>query len=414
MQFLNSDVKKYFYWGLAWTFTFVNFTAFIVSRNQFWLTHPGQAWLAASATENRTYLASEFERVNSCYYPPTCVLRSGSAVVSQSLIWVTTRYAEFVTVEINNQQKVFIVLLIGLLWRTLCLITFLFCTYKLFKSLNKALTVTNTLMLVLGGLPLWIIGRIIVNIPIRINQKFVDRAADAFYFMAFQDLIFYDYGLIAMIPLTIFSLSQTKFVLNLSHRGLFLIGIIASTFYEIFVPIIFFSALLFFGRTTKKFRISLVWLFAGQFVWTTFRAISVIFTEANDPSSPFFTDVSLKVLLRDTLSTGASTKGSLPSIFVQLTLIIVVALVSGTASSTMFPRSSYEKVLPPIIGQAISSTTLVTVLLICGSFLRPVYVETGRQSLGLTVAVVIYSFAMTENLRAKSQEKRRNIEGTIG
>ena len=145
MSFLTSEIKKPLYWGLAWIFTFINFLTFIVSRNEFWLTHPGQAWLAASVTEDRTYLASEFERNLTCYTPLTC-LRSGGAFMSQTLIEVVTALCGFVSVNVNSEQETFIILIVGLMWRVTCLILFLICVTKVLESLRSALCVTNCLM----------------------------------------------------------------------------------------------------------------------------------------------------------------------------------------------------------------------------------------------------------------------------
>ena len=189
MSFLTSEIKKYLYWGLAWIFTFINFVTFIVSRSEFWLTHPGQAWLAASSTEDRTYLASEFERNLTCYTPLTC-LRSGGAFIAQTLIEATTTMSGFVSVNVNSEQETFIILLVGLIWRVACLTLFLICMARVLESLRSALCVTNCLMFVLGGLPLWTLGKAIINLPIGLEDEITMRANDAFYFMSFQDLMF--------------------------------------------------------------------------------------------------------------------------------------------------------------------------------------------------------------------------------
>ena len=224
MSFLTSDIKKPLYWGLAWIFTFINFVTFIVSRNEFWLTHPGQAWLAASATEDRTYLASEFERDLSCYQPQTC-LRSGASFVSQTLIDLTTAVTQAVTVNLNNDQRTFIILLYGLLWRALCLAVFFKALKSLFDSAKAALTAINTLMIVLGGLPLWLVGRFALNLPFAFDETLYNRISDAIYWMSFQDLKFYDYGFVAIIPLTVLLLSKNSQFLRLSSPLYLLIGI---------------------------------------------------------------------------------------------------------------------------------------------------------------------------------------------
>ena len=406
MSFLTSEIKKPLYWGLAWIFTFINFVTFIVSRNQFWLTHPGQAWLAASATQDRTYLASEFERNLSCYTPSTCILRSGGALVSQSLIWLSTSAVNFVAVEVNDEQKTFIILLVGLLWRALCVVLFLISAAKLFGGLRFGLAITNCLMFVLGGLPLWTVGKILVNLPIDFSDEIIARASDAFFFMSFQNLMFYDYGFIAIVPITILALVKIGDISKLSIRIFFLIGFLTAAFYEAFVPIIFLSALLFLWRNQRKIYFSLAGLILGQLVWMTLRAFTVRFTEASDPKSQFFTDTSISGIVRDSGSNGASTYGSWGSIAVQLSIICVVAVIAGVLGPVITDKSRSSPIMTEKTFCAVTTTSYVTAILIVGSFLRPVYVETGRQSIGLTVAVVIYSFAATQNFLAKAQAKR--------
>ena len=405
MSFLTSEIKKPLYWGLAWVLTFINFITFIVSRNEFWLTHPGQAWLAASATQDRTYLASEFERNLTCYTPLTC-LRSGGAFISQTLIEATTAMSGFVSVNVNSEQETFIILAVGLMWRVTCLILFLICVTKVLESLRSALCVTNCLMFVLGGLPLWTLGKAIINLPIGLEDEITMRVNDAFYFMSFQDLIFYDYGFIVIVPLTILALAKIDDIYKLSIKSLFLIGFLTATFYEAFVPIIFFSALIFSWRTSRRIQFSLVWLIVGQLVWTVVRAFSIRFTEASDPESQYFTDTSLFGIFRSSTSTGASTKGSLISILIQLCFIVAVAATTGVVGSLIVAKFRSLPILIEKTLCAVTTTAFAATIIIFASFLRPIYVETGRQSIGLTVAVVIYSFATTQNFLAKAQAKR--------
>jgi hypothetical protein len=232
------------------------------------------------------------------------------------------------------------------------------------------------------------------------------RVNDAFYFMSFQDLIFYDYGFIAIVPLTILALAKIDDISKLSIKSLFLTGFLTATFYEAFVPIIFLSALMFSWRTSRKIQFSLIWLIVGQLVWTVARAFSIRFTEANDPTSQYFTDTSLFGIFRDSTSNGISTKGSLISILIQLCFIAAVAATAGVVGSLIIAKF---RSLPIFIEKtlcAVTTTAFAATIIISASFLRPIYVETGRQSIGLTVAVVIYSFAATQNFLAKAQAKR--------
>ena len=404
MSFLTSEIKKPLYWGLAWIFTFINFVTFIVSRSEFWISHPGQAWLAASTTQDRTYLASEFERNLTCYTPLTC-LRSGGAFISQTLIELTTAMSGFVSVNINSEQETFIILIVGLMWRVTCLTLFLICVTKVLESLQSALCVTNCLMFVLGGLPLWTLGKAIINLPIGLEDEITMRVNDAFYFMSFQDLIFYDYGFIVIVPLTVLALAKIDDISKLSIKSLLLTGFLTATFYEAFIPLIFISALIFYWRSSRKIEYRLLWLFLGQTIWTILRAYSIRFLEPSDPESPYFADTSLYSVLKIFSSKGMySTEGSLGSIAVQLILIAAIAALCGSVSA-LFARTTvfhlaYHSHL------ALKSVLAATSLGIIFTYLNPKGVEVGRQSIGLTVAVVIYSFAATQNFLAKAQAKR--------
>ena len=404
MSFLTSEIKKPLYWGLAWVLTFINFVTFIVSRSEFWLTHPGQAWLAASATKDRTYLATEFERNLTCYTPLTC-LRSGGAFMSQTLIEVITALSGFVSVNVNFEQETFIILIVGLMWRTLCVILFLICATKLFGGLRFAIAVTNCLMLVLGGLPLWTAGKILVHLPVDLSDQIIMRANDAFYFMSFHNLIFFDYGFIAIVPLTMLALAKIEDISKLSIRSLFLVGFLTATFYEAFIPLIFVSALIFYWRSSRKIEYRLLWLLLGQTIWTILRAYSIRFLEPSDPGSPYFADTSLYSVLKIFSSKGMySTEGSLGSIAVQLILISAIAALCGSVSALFVRTTVFHLTYHNHL--ALKSVLAATSLGIIFTYLNPKGVEVGRQSLGLTVAVVIYSFAASQNFLAKAQAKR--------
>ena len=413
MSFLTSEIKKPLYWGLAWVLTFINFVTFIVSRNEFWLTHPGQAWLAASATEDRTYLASEFERDLSCYQPQTC-LRSGASFVSQTLIDLTTAVTQAVTVNLNNDQRTFIILLYGLLWRALCLAVFFKAIKSLFNSSKAALTAINTLMIVLGGLPLWLVGRFILSLPFNFDETLYNRISEAFYWMSFQDLKFYDYGFVAIIPLTVLLLSKNSQFLRLSSPLYLLIGVASATFYEVFVPLIVVATSIFLWRTTRKINFKLLWMFLGQVIWICIRAYSVRFLEPSDPNSIYFRDTSfvevLKIFRLDGYDSPSSSRGSILVQYVLITAVATTVTILGCLATNL--RASIRRPHPSHTSIAISSVLIPTILIIIGTYFSPRLVEVGRQSIGLTVAVVIYSFAVTQNFLAKAQAKRSTASGS--
>ena len=404
----DSQIKKLIYWTIVWIFTLINFLTFIVSRNIFWITHPGQAWLAAGITQDRTYLASEFQRNLACYQPITC-LRSGGAFISQLLINATTATAELVSVDLNVEQKTFIILLVGMLWRVLCVSMFLFTMSRIVNSLKTSVLLVNTLMFVLTGLPLWLLGRFLVNLPLGLSEAIIARANDAFYWMSYQELFFYDYGFIALIPLTIFTLSACEDILRTPARHLVVIGFLVATFYEAFVPLILLSSVFFAWKHNRKVDFRLLWLVVGQALWTLARAYSIRFFESSDPSSIYFKDTSLLAVLKIFSSKGmANTKDSLPSIALQLIIVIFVAISIGSVVGLI---SIFLKIRIPISlrnKNAVNSVALATLIMIAGAYLTPKLVELGRQSLGLTVAMVIFGFFAAQNMVEKIQDKRHS------
>ena len=410
----HTKIKKTTYWAAAWIITLINFLTFIVSRNIFWITHPGQAWLAAGITQDRTYLASEFQRNLACYQPLTC-LRSGGAFISQLIIAVATASAELVSVDLNVEQKTFIILIVGLLWRVLCVGIFVLMMSRILNSLKTSVLLVNTLMFVLTGLPLWLLGRFLVNLPLGLSEAIIARANDAFYWMSYQELFFYDYGFIALIPLTIFTLSACEDILRTPARHLVVIGFLVATFYEAFVPLIFLSSVFFAWKHKRKVDFRLLWLVVGQALWTLARAYSIRFFESSDPSSTYFKDTSFLAVLKIFSSKGtANTKDSLPSIALQLTIVTFVALTLGSVVGLIL---IFLKVRIPISlrnKNAVNSVTLATLIMIAGAYLTPKLVELGRQSLGLTVAMVLFGFFATQNMIAKIQDKQhsRNLNTT--
>jgi len=408
MALSKTKFKKSIYWTAAWTITLINFLIFIVSRSHFWITHPGQAWLAAGATQDRTYLASEFERNLSCYQPLTC-LRSGGAFISQFLINATTEIVELGGANFDVKQEAAVILLVGMLWRILCVGIFFISISRLLVSLKASLLLTNILIFVLGGLPLWTLGRTLVNMPFGFDDATITRANDAFYWMSYQELFFYDYGFIAIIPLTIFTLSANKDISKVPTRLLVVIGFILATFYEAFVPLVFLSGIFFGWKHKREIDLRLLWLVVGQAFWTLARAYSIRFFESSDPSSIYFKDTSLLSVLRIFSSKGmANTKDSLPSIAVQLMIVIFVAMTIGSVGGVI---SIILKIRKPISLRTINasnSVALATIIMIAGGYLTPKLVEIGRQSLGITVAVVIFGFITTQNMVDKFQVKQNS------
>ena len=390
-------LKKYAGSTALCVLTVFNTIVFLVSRNEFWINHPGQAWLAASQTQDRTYITSEFARNLTCYQALTC-LRSGSAFIFESGIWIVEKMTEISTVDLNNSQRVFIILQAGTLWRLSTLLIFYLSLNQMLKNRTYTFLLTNGLLVVLSGLPLWAFGRLITHLPFGFSSATLSRAHEAFFHMSYQDLIFYDYGFIALIPLAMLVLASQKDFTQASAPALVSIGFVLATFYEAFVPLVFLSGILFYFSEKRKISFNLLWLLFGQVIWTICRAFSFRFLGPVDPESTVFRDTSVRSVLYSFTSKGlASTKNSLPSIAIQLILVSVVAILIGSLCALMLIRNNRYISFDRKVITAIRSVMLATTIIICGGYLTPKFVELGRQSLGLTVALVIYSFANTQN-----------------
>jgi hypothetical protein len=324
------------------------------------------------------------------------------------LIDLTTAVTQLVTVNLNNDQRTFIILLFGLLWRALCLFIFFAAMKSLFSSSKAAMTTINILMIVLGGLPLWLVGRFALNLPFAFDETLYNRISDAIYWMSFQDLMFYDYGFVAIIPLTILLLSKNSQFLRLSPPLYLLIGFVSATFYEVFVPLIVVATTIFLWRTTRKVNFKLLWMFLGQVIWICIRAYSVRFLEPSDPNSIYFRDTSfvevLKIFRLDGIDSPSSSRGSILVQYLLITTVVATVTIIGCLLTNL--RTIVRISFSNETSLAISSVLIPTILIIIGTYLSPRLVEVGRQSIGLTVAVVIYSFAATQNFLAKAQAKR--------
>ena len=393
----NFTIKNYFINFIVWILTIINLTVFLVSRNSFWISYPGQAWLAASATQDRTYLASEFERNLSCYAPLTC-LRSGGSFLSHALIQMTTLASETTRIKLTIDQETFIILIGGMVWRIICLAIFVFAVAKLFNSPKLGLLIGNGVVFLLSGLPLWQLGRLLVKLPLNLSPSIINRADEAFIHMSFGDLIFYDYGFFALIPTTALALSKSKNLRIVPSWKFFVIGFFVASFYEAFVPIVFLSLTIFVVLHRDTFLLKSIWLFVGQFAWTLTRIFTLRFTEVADPESQFFIGGSFFDFIDyfSTSNKGISTYSSLPSIAVQLTLISILAIALGFSARLITNRFENPKPIDERSFRSVSAVTFAVSVAIVGSFLRPVYVETGRQSLGLSIALMLFSFTYSQ------------------
>ncbi|MFM8651401.1 MAG: hypothetical protein ACKODE_03640, partial [Acidimicrobiaceae bacterium] len=176
-----------------------------------------------------------------------------------------------------------------------------------------------------------------------------------------------------------------------------------------FVLICLISLILYSIFRKEQISIKIFWLLVGQFVWILGRALTLKFTEIADPQSEFFVGDSIddfvKVFWASTSNREISTTSSLPSIALQLVLISTIAIVIGYFAGQITKKALNIELRSNKTLHSITSVTLAVAIVIVGSFLRPIFVETGRQSLGLSITLVVFAFAYSQRFLQRKRPK---------
>jgi len=266
--------KRAFYWSVASVFTFINFLAFLISRNNAWVLNPGRAWQYASATEFRDYPASEFERTLSCYGFGQCQ-RIGGALILQPIIFLTDNIAKLYFWNVDDQARIFIIQMVGLGWRFMCLLVIGVLIFNCSKSAVFTLFFINALLFALSGWMLRSLGKAIELLPIQLTNEFKSRLITAFQDFPHENLEWYDFGLfaaLAVIAVLIPKLSRTQ----ISISKTVLLGVVITSFFE-YLGFVLAVAWILFERKNKttnpgkkhNFRI-VVLIGLGSVIWLTF------------------------------------------------------------------------------------------------------------------------------------------------
>ena len=142
MSEASIDYKRAFFYSVALVFTFINFLAFLISRNNPWVQNPGRAWQYASSTEFRDYPASEFERTLSCYGFGQCQ-RIGGALVIQPINFLADTISKFYFWNVDDQSRIFIIQMVGFGWRISCISIITFLIFKSTKNLMFSVVFFN-------------------------------------------------------------------------------------------------------------------------------------------------------------------------------------------------------------------------------------------------------------------------------
>ena len=408
MQRRVLEVKRIALYSCAWAFTFLNFLAFLVSRDHDWIHNPGQAWMNAGATEFRTYPSSDFERTLSCYGLGQCQ-RIGGALIFQPLIFLGDLISKFYYWNVNAESRIFIIQMVGLGWRALTLGLLAFCVYKVTKNVAFVIFALNSLFFSLSGWLLRTFGKFIAVLKIG-SDDFQARSILAFQDFPYENFKWYDFGLfavLALIALLITKLGDS----NLSTLRLLLLGILITSFFE-YLGFVFAFSLIIYSRSNKdentqapKNRLSqgAVIMF-GSFIWLGFIAIYHRLMQSLWPK--FFPGEKEQATQRIldvfwALQHPMENLTSNPSILFQIALVLfqsaVLAMVTGFITRICLkPIQIDPKFVMAFKSVALAMTAVIFVTVFMAYGVRIQAGEHARQTLGLQISLFVYLFIKTE------------------
>lgn len=407
MSEVFSDYKRAFYYSVASVFTFINFLAFLISRNNAWVKNPGRAWQYASATEFRDYPASAFERTLSCYGFGQCQ-RIGGALLMQPVVYLADTVSKIYFWKVDDHARIFNIQMLGFGWRAACFFIITFLIFKCFKSTTFALFFLNALLLALSGWMLRLLGEAIQILPIQLSSEFDSRSVLAFQDFPHENLEWYDFGLfaaLAVIAVLIPKLARSQFSLTKTV----LVGVLVTSFFEYLGFVLAVSWVLFerSNKTSNLFsKKSLqigAFLGVGSLIWLTFIVFYQRFMQAAYP----------KFFSLDSNNGAEHVNGVLwairhpienlksnPSIPFQILLVIsqsaIMGGVLGFIARRCFKRANFESQVIQIFGCITIATGMVMFLNFFIAYGVEIQAaEHSRQTLGLQIALFTYLFLRT-------------------
>ena len=412
MQRRTLEVKRIALYSCAWAFTFLNFLAFLVSRDHDWIHNPGQAWMNAGATEFRTYPSSDFERTLSCYGLGQCQ-RIGGALIFQPLIFLGDLISKFYYWNVDDQSRIFIIQMVGLGWRIVCFMVLGLCIYRVSKNLKFALFFINAIFFVLSGWLLRLVGNLIEKFP-TISDEFKQRSILAFIDFPHENFKWYDFGLfavLAMIAILVIQISEEK----VSPVQLFILGLVTTSFFEYLGFVLAFTLIVF--RTpmgvVQEFKLKLnqaMFVMMGSVMWLAFI---IAYHRTMQLLWPKFFDAT-------TIETGGSRiTGSLwaiqnpienltsnPSIMFQILLVIIqsasLGLMTGLIARVAFKSVRIEsRVLQSLKCVTIAMAVVIFVTLFIAYGVKIQAGEHARQTLGFQISLFAYIFLRTASQKTK-------------
>lgn len=419
MSEVSFDYKRAIYYSVASVFTFINFLAFLISRNNAWVKNPGRAWQYASATEFRDYPASAFERTLSCYGFGQCQ-RIGGALLMQPVVYLADTVSKIYFWKVDDHARIFNIQMLGFGWRAACFFIITFLIFKCFKSTPFALFFLNALLLALSGWMLRLLGEAIQILPIQLSSEFDSRSVRAFQDFPHENLEWYDFGLfaaLAVIAVLIPKLARSQFSLTKTV----LVGVLITSFFEYLGFVLAISWILFErGNKTsnlfskRSFRITM-FIGLGSAIWLLFivayrRTIEAVFPK-------FFSNNSFSEVgqIRGTfwaIQHPIENLTNNPSIPFQILLVIsqsaIMGGVLGFIARRCFKRANFESQVIQIFGCITIATGMVMFLNFFIAYGVEIQAaEHSRQTLGLQIALFTYLF-----LRTASSKKTGELAHT--
>jgi len=408
----------------AITLTFLNFLAFLISRNNAWVNNPGRTWLYASNTAFRNYPASEFERTLSCYGLGQCQ-RIGGALIIQPLIFLTDNLAKFYFWQFDDAERVFIIQMVTFMWRIVCISFLCYLVFKVVKNFLTTLFFINSLFLSLSGWFLYSLGQLALNSPFDLSEELRKRVILAFQDFPFENLQWYDFGLfaaLAIIPLLIRNGRNRQSLFRIFCLSLLLTSLFEYLGFVFGVGLILYERrIIDTPRNISKHLLQFIVAVAGSLTWLSFialyhRGTMTMFPKFFDPAvNPYSaanknSPIEHIKLVFWALQNPIENLTNNPSIPFQILLIAiqvsVLALIFGNVLRRIFRPTIDLQLL-----EALRMTLLGTLFVMMFNFffaygIQIQAAEHGRQTFGLQIVLFTYVF-----LRSLMPKNTARLEG---
>ena len=407
MKKISFNFKRAFCYSVASVFTFINFLAFLISRNNAWVQNPGRAWQYASATEFRDYPASAFERTLSCYGLGQCE-NIGGALIMQPINYFADILSKIYFWNLDDQSRIFNIQMVGFGWRIACLFFIAFVVFRSFRDVFFALFFLNALLFALSGWMLRMLGKVIEILPIEFTAEFKSRSVLAFQDFPHENLEWYDFGLfaiLAIIAVIVPRLSKSRF----SIVKTILVGVLFTSFFEYLGFVLAISWILFnvsnkastlIGK--KSFQIgtlvgfgSMIWFISINFYRRFMQATYPKFFNSEGASTGEYYK-SVFWAIRHPIENLTSN----PSIPFQIILVIsqsaLMGIILGLVARKIFRLTNFDSKLVMLFKFITIATGIVMFINFFVAYGVEVQAtEHSRQTLGLQIALFTYLFLQT-------------------